>query len=79
MDWQTIETAPMEQASFAWQTMPLLFTDGVMVKMGFVCGKKHDGSWEIDNALTSDDERYGRDPLGFKPTHWMPLPEPPRP
>ena len=70
--WQPIETAPKDD------TMLLLWSMGI-----------HLGSWRVDDGYSGDEEPswfdnsydsfttgYSASPLN--PTHWMPLPEPPK-
>jgi len=72
-EWKPIGTAPMAEASYQYPTEALLFSDGETVKVGFVCDRKKDGTWEIDDGLSKFDEFDGRSPLGFVPIYWMRL------
>ena len=65
MDWQPIETAPKDKT-------PVM-----------VCDKNHDyANGKIAVAVWENDEHYIIEeqsiPIGIFPTHWMPLPEPPK-
>ena len=78
MEWQDIATAPMDSLPYASTDIPILFTDGASVAVGYVAGKyAGESAWCILDALSERHELYGRDPIGFTPTHWMPLPLPP--
>jgi hypothetical protein len=76
-DWQPIETAPME-GSF------VLLTGGKFCsnweknqpKPDFVIGRwENDPRWEGDWIIYYDLTGCGR---YYDPTHWMPLPQPPK-
>ncbi len=63
MDWQSIETAPMDGTEI------LAFT--------------HEGPrivWRVDgdDGYWEDMQRMLAGATPFRPTHWMPLPEPPQ-
>lgn len=63
MEWQPIETAPKEQGN-------LLCWDGAVMA---IC------EWWIEGAewsVVHDAEGYHWN--GYTPTHWQPLPEPPK-
>ena len=71
MEWQTIDTAPKNGKS-------LLLTDGNEVVCGrywtgdiFMCG--HQSVWCVNF-----NSEFGCPDITIKPTHWMPLPEPPK-
>lgn len=34
--------------------------------------------WEFKDQLSYESEMYGKDQIAFVPTHWMPLPNPPK-
>ena len=62
MEWQQIETAPRDGSNL------ILWCDGVTV--GSWSANVHpwnDGNWWIDGMQVTGN-----------PTHWMPLPEPPK-
>lgn len=69
-DWQPIETAPK---------------DGTVIDVWVKDLKKNDGSgqrrthvwWSKNADRWSDDWLHVPRMFGVKPTHWMPLPEPP--
>jgi hypothetical protein len=64
MKWQPIETAPKDG------TQVLLCSDGGAVWMGHWVGRS--GAYKI-NGWT----RYNCVDIGWEPSNWMPLPEPP--
>ena len=82
MEWQPIETAPKD-------AFVLLYEDGAMR-----CGMWEGGKWapaeipilidKVGNQLVGREvEEYRGERLGlagflYEPTHWMPLPEPPK-
>jgi hypothetical protein len=53
-----------------------LVSDGEQVTVASV--DKWSNGWEFTDELGSEDELYGRPSVRFVPTHWMPLPEPPK-
>lgn len=61
-DWQPIETAPERDAVLVHHAS----------YWGALACKHEDGSWWRWRAPV------GNEPLNFRPTHWMPLPEPPK-
>lgn len=68
LEWQPIETAPKDE------TPVLVYAESGMFVVRWLNRQNYnEGWWHID------DNRYGpfavRGPL---PTHWMPLPEPPK-
>lgn len=80
MDWQPIENCPFEKLSYRWHECVVLFTDGIQIAVGMVCGpgSQYDEEtddyymgWDINDAMSDDHELYGRDRISFKPTHYM--------
>lgn len=71
MEWQPIETAPMDGTS-------VLLTAGKAVWQGHYIANRPPGEppyrW---NEYGPRWTRSGLAEIGFFPTHWMPLPEPP--
>ncbi len=65
MTWQPIETAPKD-----WTHV--LVADGNRL-IGEVYYQRHVGEWVYANMSADDDGALVGDP-----THWMPLPEPPK-
>ena len=64
MEWQPIETAPKDGSK-------VLLTDGDRTEIAHWWGKAQEGFWEVWTC-----EPFYED---FKqPTHWMPLPQPPK-
>ena len=81
MNWQPIETAPMEVDDRTKCGQMLLLADSHSVEQGFY----HDGSHcygHRGEAGFFAAEDWGEDRLltasNIYPTHWMPLPEPPK-
>jgi hypothetical protein len=67
MNWQPIKTAPSE-------VEVLVFGKSIMNEDVMTVAKLHGewGWWDVAGV-------YGFDvDIDFKPTHWMPLPEPPK-
>lgn len=66
MNWQPIETAPMDGT-------PILGFDGSnMTTIYYWKGRIFPGEWSLcAPGLYAEDDEY-------LPTHWMPLPEPPK-
>lgn len=62
--WQPVETAPKD-GTFIW-----LLSDSFAIRIGYWKG----GRW-VDLAKA---EARGACDLSFEPSHWMPLPEPPK-
>ena len=69
-DWQPIETAPKDGT----EVLLAIPTYGVGPTFEFAVGGFFNGAWfgEEDDAYDADEAAYQ------DPTHWMPLPEPPR-
>ena len=65
MDWQPIETAPMDGVISVYMDGDVLM--GMRI---FPCFMKGGRPWVIGSVFAGD--------LPEKPTHWMPLPEPPK-
>lgn len=64
MEWQPIDTAPKDGTRFLAAWRRLIGTDWGYVVMHY----------RDNRLLVSWDHDY----LNVKPTHWMPLPEPPK-
>lgn len=64
-DWMPIETAPKDRDVWAF--------NGEQAAMRWLDFDDIDGLW-----IWSDDTLCEIDPNPEQPTHWMPLPEPPR-
>ena len=74
MEWQPIETAPKDG------TDVLAWADGVVI-VSFRMDDNdrtgnHYGNMWLDNSY--DDFSCGLASVPYEPTHWMPLPEPPK-
>ena len=73
MEWQPIETAPKDGTE-------ILLTDGAFTH----CGRWYDKNnpkypWKfLDFTYRWKDELNGWQDNKYGPTHWMPLPEPPK-
>lgn len=67
MTWQPIETAPKDG------TKILGYDDGDILVMVFETDQDGAGGWYIELS-----ERAYTDVPEWTPTHWMPLPEPPK-
>lgn len=63
--WQPIETAPKDEIILMWLGLPLLPAIG---RWWGKVGNTNYNCWA---------NVYGRNVIDMKPTHWMPLPEPP--
>lgn len=70
-DWQPIETAPKDEDE--WEHPRVLLTDGEKVAAGHW---KHGAYWtnEAEIEWLGDDGAFHEE---WRPTHWIPLPEPP--
>ena len=68
MNWQQIESAPKERTS-------VLIWDGDVMEVCYYAGESKD-SWGVVRGswCESNGEGYSC----YFPTHWMPLPEPPK-
>ena len=64
-DWQPISSAPRDDDSV---NVGMLLWDGSDIVRGF-------RDWQDENEFLREDGLPFRD--GDRPTHWMPLPEPP--
>jgi hypothetical protein len=72
MDWQPIETAPKDGAEFqAWVDYR---GRGIWEPR---CRYDDNGAFQIWQRVDYDCEGWDTDSYAF-PTHWMPLPEPPK-
>ena len=72
MTWQPIETAPKD-----WKTVIDLWSDGARYpdcRWNMAFEDEYHG-WEQRYSETRDGWHDRRD---LRPTHWMPLPEPPK-
>jgi len=67
-EWQPIETAPKDGTDILIYQPPEKIWGLIFEHVIYVCHFDGRGRW-----TESDGERYSN----FKPTHWMPLPEPP--
>ena len=68
-EWQPIETAPRDGQSI------LATGGGLDDSVQIVSYSEHVGAWETPEATLDDRDD---EPDGYsRPTHWMPLPEPP--
>ena len=65
MDWQPIETAPKDGAEI-WAY------NGEQARMKFIAGNGY-ALWVWADEVLSD-----IDPCPMQPSHWMPLPPPPK-
>lgn len=72
MTWQPIETAPKASADPDEETINLLVCEGGDI-MYVAAWDERVGLW-IDPGLPTNAEEQ----LDNRPTHWMPLPEPPK-
>jgi hypothetical protein len=71
VDWQPIETAPKDGTRILlWDT-----DEAVIAKWGEISMGGAEG-WQIAVVNMVGDVNYYE--AAFNPTHWMPLPEPPR-
>ncbi len=76
VDWQPIETAPKDGTVIIGYGLPPKAT----------VNQRHFGSdvrtiktWKLGDTIGwSARNRFGMFTVGFEPTHWMPLPEPPK-
>lgn len=68
-EWRTIDSAPKDSA----ETEVLTFTPPENHRMGVICGI-HVAFWSHD----FQEWRQSDLEWGVSPTHWMPLPEPPK-
>ena len=64
--WQPIETAPKDEAVIVFLTDA---AHGMTIEIAHRSSNDPDGDWY---AATHDGP-----PIDVRPTHWMPLPEPP--
>lgn len=72
MDWQPIETAPKDGTSV------LLFPgDSVDITIGWF-SKEFSSSPGVWKSIEKESNYDILVPIIIKPTHWMPLPEPPK-
>jgi len=70
-DWQPIETAPKDGTEILVFVPPSTYTRGYVRSVQW---RDHDiDFWHVE------DNKHGPFPLrGGSPTHWIPLPEPPK-
>jgi hypothetical protein len=68
-DWQPIETAPKDG-----EWLFLAGKSGYVHRPGFMLA----GRWNIYRGYWEGTEDNALDDYGIMPTHWMPLPEPPK-
>jgi hypothetical protein len=71
-EWQTLKSAPKPQ-SIVTERLLLAWSNGVVRE-----GELHVNGWAYSDGLAGP-YRAGATPSGVRPTHWMPLPEPPPP
>jgi len=71
-EWQPIETAPKMKVLLLWAATDIAY-NGVILNWKMATGSWSSGheAWIWDGRLLASYE--------VQPTHWMPLPEPPRP
>ena len=65
MEWQPIETAPKGEITDYRDRVVLVWARGKPVRMAF-----YTNAWRLAYSRGTS--------LMFDPTHWMPLPEPPK-
>ena len=75
MDWQPIETAPRDGTEFLATHTRLKFVRPYICSWGR-CKLQPDGY--VANSGKEWWRAYGQTKLAPRPTHWMPLPEPPQ-
>lgn len=72
MNWQPIETAPKDGRN-------ILVSDGRLVSIGgWLTDIDHGAEWEGQIGMAGW-WAFDLGPNNDRPTHWMPLPEPPKP
>lgn len=86
MEWQAIETAPRNGTLILLFLSDPLNTNDLVgwcpsLEVSQVVGWWDDDQWEsfIQDEGAADTEGYASTfPYALKPSHWMPLPEPPK-
>lgn len=84
MEWQTIETHPLDEK----ECILAQFIDGALYiadRGGWVSGEKHEEWDEVEEGVMVriwEDEEEGHwwtnHEIFDEPTHWAPIPEPPK-
>ena len=73
-EWQDMSTAPKDATEWQHDRTRVLLTDGVRISIG----QWADGAWTDESEIrwVGDDGAFHET---WYPSHWQPLPEPPKP
>lgn len=75
--WQPIETAPKGARGYAWMMLAWGAEDDPYVAAGMRCGDKFFAATTF--YCLGQEKQYEMREIEVHPTHWMPIPAPPKP